>query len=679
MVDTFLAAGLGNAVLATLLALVAAVVGRIVRRPALGRALWLLVLLKLVTPPFVPLPVPWPERTPEAIPAPVPTPEQVALYSPVTLGGPVVLEGALPLDDETGTPSQEVAAAPPPSGLALAWQHVILALWLAGALFWWGLTVSRHARFRWLLRYAVAADGLTQARAQQLAQRLGLRRCPPVLLLPAPVPPMLWAVLGTPRVLLPAELWQRLSEAQRDTLLAHELAHLRRGDAWVRRLELLALGLYWWHPVAWWCRRALAEAEEQCCDAWVVWALPGAAEAYAAALVETVAFLSRGRRALPAGASGIGHLPSLKRRLQMIVRESPPRQLSRVGVLAVCALGAVLLPLLPMPAGSAPQSGLPEDVFLQDAGPRAPQAPADDKQPSQRPADPGKDDPSREADQRLSRLRQLELIAYRQLQEDAANRKRQIEELTDEVELLQLQVRAREAELAAARAHLRAIETNIGRLQKAVTEGVVSREELLKAEVDKETALAQFTLKELAVREAMIRLRPTNRRLEALRQAEKAADGGEAAALFQTRGHDFGAVSGDKPVSWSAQLVNRTKNTYRISGVRVTDSAITATPRSVELRPGDEGTIAVWIDPARFTGAKMFRVWVHFSEPREEQISLDLKARRDPENRVMPPQTVEERRRELEKKLDRLLQEVEELRKELRPKKAVDKQPEDRR
>jgi len=41
-----------------------------------------------------------------------------------------------------------------------------------------------------------------------------------------------------------------------------------------RRLELAALGLYWWHPAAWWARRELREAEEQRCDAGVVAALP---------------------------------------------------------------------------------------------------------------------------------------------------------------------------------------------------------------------------------------------------------------------------------------------------------------------------------------------------------------------------------------------------------------------
>ena len=50
--------GLSNIAMAAALAVVAVIVGRLVRRPALTHSLWLLVLIKLITPPlfFVPLP-----------------------------------------------------------------------------------------------------------------------------------------------------------------------------------------------------------------------------------------------------------------------------------------------------------------------------------------------------------------------------------------------------------------------------------------------------------------------------------------------------------------------------------------------------------------------------------------------------------------------------------------------
>ena len=75
--STLLATGLTNVVMATALALCAVVVGRLWKKPALNHALWLLVLLKLVTPPLVPVTVVLPAAAaaPEERAAPTPEPE----------------------------------------------------------------------------------------------------------------------------------------------------------------------------------------------------------------------------------------------------------------------------------------------------------------------------------------------------------------------------------------------------------------------------------------------------------------------------------------------------------------------------------------------------------------------------------------------------------------------------
>src|SRR5262249_41375110 len=130
-------------------------------------------------------------------------------------------------------------------------------------------------------------------------------------------------------------------------VVAQEVAHVRRRDHWVRVLELLVLGLYWWFPLAWWARRELHEAEEECCDAWVVWALPASPRAYATALVETLDFLSGARPALPPAASGVGPLHVMRRRLTRTMRGSASRPLTGAGLLALGGLGVVLLPLVP--------------------------------------------------------------------------------------------------------------------------------------------------------------------------------------------------------------------------------------------------------------------------------------------------------------------------------------------
>ncbi len=363
--ETLLRIGLSNAVAALLLALLVVAVACVWRRPAVLHALWLLVLVKLITPPLVWLPEPWTEAPePTAAPKAVEAPPAEAVAPPADAPVAAAAMFALPADAESAESQTRDAtyvlateAAPPqpaePSAAPAAprgmpwWAAAALGLWLAGALAWYALALVRLRRFRRLLRHAVPAPEPLRQRTQRLAEKLGLRRCPGVWLVPGRVAPMLWAAGGPPRILFPAELLDKTTPEQQNALLVHELAHFRRRDHWVRWLEFAASGLYWWDPVLWFARRELREAEEQCCDAWVTSTLPGAGKTYAVALLETLDFLSDAPRATPLLASGVGRVADLKRRLTMIMRGTTPRALGWRGLLAVLGLGALLLPLLP--------------------------------------------------------------------------------------------------------------------------------------------------------------------------------------------------------------------------------------------------------------------------------------------------------------------------------------------
>jgi beta-lactamase regulating signal transducer with metallopeptidase domain len=367
--DTLLQVGISNAVAAVALALVAGTASLLWRRrPALVHGLWLLVLLKLLTPPLVRVPVPVMSEgsAPTAAAAVSPrfdlpassawpsdharAPEQMEIPTVAAAGvgdrRPDVATDAVPVSaDPIQTLPAAEAALPAPAFPMPDWQTTLPVLWVAGTVAWFLLAGVRLARFARLLRHAKPAPDEVQNEADRMATALGMRWCPAVQLLPGRLAPMVWAGLGTPKLLLPAGLLDQLDEDAVSTLIAHELAHLRRGDHRVRLVEFLAVGLFWWHPVVWVARRALREAEEQCCDAWVVSALPGASKTYATAILETLDFLSAAPAAPPL-ACGIGHVSDLKRRLTMIMRGATPRALCWREGLAVLGLAA-LLPLLP--------------------------------------------------------------------------------------------------------------------------------------------------------------------------------------------------------------------------------------------------------------------------------------------------------------------------------------------
>jgi RND family efflux transporter MFP subunit len=384
-VNDLLLAGLCNAAWASVLAVVALVASRLWRhRPALAHGLWLLVLLKLVTPSLLHV-----SQSQSAAPiAMEPTVAERPIAAPraaeavVSLAAPETIN---PSPDVTSPPiatdllKQDTSPVKPP----WPWQSVLIAVWLVGAVMWWLAVAVGAARFRKLIRAGCPATGSTRERAGRMAELLGLRRCPAVELIPARIPPMLWALAGRPRLLLPDELWRRLSDMQKDAVLAHELAHLKRRDHWVRRLEAAVLGLYWWDPIAWWARREVESAEEECCDALVVASLPESAGAYAEALVATAAFLSGPRLAWPAGASGAGRTPLLKRRLSMILGNPTAGSASRPGSLNVLIFAALALPFLPAlvlgqpspPAQAAAAQDKPQSEPQEPAPPKAKEEP----------------------------------------------------------------------------------------------------------------------------------------------------------------------------------------------------------------------------------------------------------------------------------------------------------------
>jgi len=93
------------------------------------------------------------------------------------------------------------------------------------------------------------------------------------------------AVIGwfRPIVFLPASALTGLSEEQLRLVIAHELAHIRRFDAFVNVFQVCAETLLFYHPAVWWLNRRIRAEREHCCDETAV-ALCGNAVEYARAL-----------------------------------------------------------------------------------------------------------------------------------------------------------------------------------------------------------------------------------------------------------------------------------------------------------------------------------------------------------------------------------------------------------
>jgi beta-lactamase regulating signal transducer with metallopeptidase domain len=347
---------LTNAAAALLIALGAWTVSRIVRRPALVHGLWLLALVKLVAPPLVPLPLlpDWRMRLPGAAPD-RPVLVRIERPEPAEASSRRLPRPAAPSAEPSaslvpGIGFSALADSPAPAPLpeiSVDPTLVVALVFAAGALGVGGLAGLRFLRFRRLLQCASPASPALSSRVDALALKIGVRRAPPLKLVPARVPPMLWPTGGGPELLFPEGLLPEVSDDERDALLAHELAHVRRRDHWVRLVELVATSLFWWYPVAWWVRASLRRVEERCCDEWVLRVLPGSSRAYANGLLKSLSFVAGDSCALPALASGAGPVSDLEARLKEILMTRPVPRLAasvRLALATAATLGLAVFP-----------------------------------------------------------------------------------------------------------------------------------------------------------------------------------------------------------------------------------------------------------------------------------------------------------------------------------------------
>jgi beta-lactamase regulating signal transducer with metallopeptidase domain len=299
-----------NVLLALLLALTAWFMQRCLRWHAVAHILWVLVLVKLVTPPLVNVPL---GRLPSSM--------ACAL-------------GVCGCDHHSRTQAFVRDLLP--------W--ILLAAWSAGA----GTTAwTAWRRWSWFRRLTARANPASQewqSLAARLAAQLSLRRPPEILAVPGRLPPLIVPGGSRPRLLVPLALMGRLTALQRTALLVHEFVHLKRGDHWVRLLELTLRVVYWWLPIVGSVGRQLRACEETCCDAVVVTHLPQGRRAYAELLLEVLDFDNGGLgRAVPQ-ATAMSAANHLEQRLRRILDASQTtRRPWPVGAM-VLGLACAILP-----------------------------------------------------------------------------------------------------------------------------------------------------------------------------------------------------------------------------------------------------------------------------------------------------------------------------------------------
>jgi uncharacterized protein (TIGR03435 family) len=223
---------------------------------------------------------------------------------------------------------------PAPIGISL----ILGGVWLFGAILGLVFWVRSWRRIRAVKRAAVPLD----------------------LNLPIPVKSsstrMEPSVFGIrkPVLVLPAGVIDRLTPAQLDAVLAHELCHVRRMDNLTAAIHMVVEIIFWFYPLVWWIRTQLVLERERACDEEVISSARDP-QVYAEGILNVCKFYLESPLACVSGVSGA----DLKKRIETIMASRIAQRLdcARKLLLAAAGTAAVVVPiavgLLNAPANQA--------------------------------------------------------------------------------------------------------------------------------------------------------------------------------------------------------------------------------------------------------------------------------------------------------------------------------------
>lgn len=337
----------------SLLVAILAVIDRLIRNwawPQVRYALWLLVLVKLVIPPWWTLPGGVLPLSISHMTVAIEARQNSGEVSATPLGrvddgG----SGARSGDSEAaGGVRPEFAAAA--GGAGIFWPTVAFFLWLGGMIVIGSvvlLRTSRLARGHREQKVRPTIPGWFHELLIATSDRLELERVPAVVFSDQAVTPAVYGLLR-PVLLLPAHYTDTLSRREAEHVLLHEMAHLKRGDLVVHAVFLVLRVLYWFNPFVAYAHRQLKHVREICCDLTVAGILREKTAGYRQTLVETARFLLTESLEPGMGLLGVFEEPyKVLARIRWLERPTwrHGRRVSLVAGLVMVLAAPVLLPM----------------------------------------------------------------------------------------------------------------------------------------------------------------------------------------------------------------------------------------------------------------------------------------------------------------------------------------------
>ena len=210
---------------------------------------------------------------------------------------------------------------------SMSWRWIAVALYVATVFTLAMMRIRAYRAFQSRCHALPRTDGPTRRLVVQMCRSLGTKTIPVTKVSQTPTAPFVTGFLSPILVLSPRHLGNR---DILQTVIAHELAHLRLREVVVRAIQRIAATLLFFWPVVGWVNRRIDVALECMCDEWALRHGRLSACAYARCLLSM---------ARPAGNTRLAYHPAcmaanshtIERRIDMILA-SPARSTARNGM-----------------------------------------------------------------------------------------------------------------------------------------------------------------------------------------------------------------------------------------------------------------------------------------------------------------------------------------------------------
>ena len=298
-------------------------------RPHLAHLLWLVVVLKCLTPPLWSSHLGvfcWLQATQrDGPPATLVADPTEMTPSPqidhATWNGPrpmsVESHGEIQQLEESATVAISHSSSAERSIASHGWE-LLLWTWISTSAVVIACSTFKTLRcLRIVMQQRCPADPRISKLLGKLIRHLDIKRPVRLVVTRALIGP---AVVGTirPIILLPEVITRDRDIEQLEPILAHELLHIRRGDLWVGMLQVVAQGMWWFNPLVWLASRSMTWEAERCCDEEAIATLNCSPARYARGLL-SILEQKRSLRPVPA-FPGVRAVDITSQRLERIMK-----------------------------------------------------------------------------------------------------------------------------------------------------------------------------------------------------------------------------------------------------------------------------------------------------------------------------------------------------------------------